>query len=263
MFCSTHVSVLYVLTALTAVSFALPRPQNYDAIDYTQAMSTVDWNKVDYTGNGGTVTPPVRPVEAVPEDTTPVVEQPATTTPEVTPTPVPTPSSSPESEPEPESESTPTSNVTPPSGGRRGLAYNYESPSLDIFTSSPNIGWGWNWASTRGDLPEQYDFVPMLWSPSKLGNFHSDVESSKPSYILSFNEPDIVGQADMPVADAVKGHCEHMNKHASASTKIGAVSVSNGKDANKPMGLDYLKAFLDQCGQQPEPCVVDFCPVHW
>lgn len=105
----------------------------------------------------------------------------------------------------------------------------------------------------------------MMWDPTKAQTFDSDVKSSPASYLLSFNEPDIAGQAKMSVASAVSNHAKLMNQYASDSTKIGAVSVSNGAsgDPNAPMGLDYLKAFLDQCATNSPPCVVDFCPVHW
>ena len=151
-------------------------------------------------------------------------------------------------------------------GGRRGLAYNSSSPSLDIFNGASNIGWGVDWSSTRGQLPSKYMFVPQLWSPSHNETWDADVNNAQASHLLSFNEPDIPSQANMSVASAVASHIQWMNKHASDSVKIGSVSVSNGvsQDPKNPKGLDYLKQWLDQCKQAtPEPCAVDFLSVHW
>lgn len=97
-------------------------------------------------------------------------------------------------------------------------------------------------------------------------SWDTDVKSAQASNLLSFNEPDIPSQANMPVASAVASHIQWMNNYASDSVKIGSVSVSNGvsQDPNAPMGLDYLQQWLDQCKQAtPKPCAVDFISVHW
>ena len=248
-----HLSVLSVLSALSAVSFAAPKPQNYNTIDYNNLG--IDWSTINYGGGqpASVATTPVT-VAAVVATTTPLTS--TFVVPESSTSPAPSPSSG---------SSSGSGSSTSPSGGKRGLAYNPSSPPLDIFSSFSSIGWGWDWDSARASLPSQYEFVPMLWDPSHADEFDSNMKSSSASYILSFNEPDIPSQANMPVASAVAGHVQYLNKYASGSVKIGAVSVSNGasQDPNAPMGLDYLKAFLDQCGSSSPACVVDFCPVHW
>ena len=253
-----HLSVLSVLSALSAVSFAAPKPQNWNTIDWNNVG--VDWSTVNYGGGQPATVATTRAQAQV----TTVAAVVATTAPHTSTSVVPHSTSSPTPSSSPKSDSSSGSSSSP-SGGKRGLAYNPSSPSLDIFSSYSAIGWGWDWDSARASLPSQYEFVPMLWDPSHADKFDSDMKSSSASYLLSFNEPDIPSQANMPVASAVAGHVQHMNKHASGSVKIGAVSVSNGasQDPNAPMGLDYLKAFLDQCGSSSPACVVDFCPVHW
>lgn len=254
MFCFQQSSILFALSALTAVSFALPKPQ-YDGVDWSAATANVDWSNVDYGNHNPTVTTVVK---TAPQAPTPVVVQQPATTSKVVKIAVSTPSS------KPASSSGSSGSTVSSSSSKRGLAYNYESPSLDIFTSSLNIGWGWNWSGNRGNLPSKFEFVPMCWGPGKADTFHKDMKSnSGVSHILSFNEPDIGGQANLDVGSAVAGHIEHLNRYASDKTKIGAVSVSNGHSDAKTMGLDFLKQFLDQCSKQAEPCKVDFCPVHW
>ena len=248
--------VLSVLSALSAVSFAAPKPQNWNTIDWSHIG--VDWKTVNYGGQPATVATTPAQVHAT------TVAAVVPTTPLTSSSVVPHSTSSPSPSPSPKPDSS-SGTSSSPSGGKRGLAYNPSSPPLDIFSSFSSIGWGWDWDSARASLPSQYEFVPMLWEPSRADKFDSDLKSSPASYLLSFNEPDIPSQANMNVASAVAGHIQHMNKHASDSVKIGAVSVSNGasQDPNAPMGLDYLKAFLDQCASSLPSCVVDFCPVHW
>lgn len=127
-----------------------------------------------------------------------------------------------------------------------------------------------DWSSNRAELPGQYEFVPQLWSdaPEHTGSWVSDVETANPSHVLSFNEPDIPSQANMPVGSAVASHITWMNDRANGgAVKIGSVSVSNGVKANDgdpPMGLEYLEDFLTQCAAaKPTPCVVNFASVHW
>ena len=246
MFGLQYTSTLSVLSALTAVSFAAPRPQNWNTIDWNNVG--VDWKTVNYGGQPAAATP-VTTQAQVQVTSAPVV---VTSTTAPTSVAAPKPTSSPNS-----GSGSSSGSSTTPSGGKRGLAFNYQSPALDIFDSFSKIGWGWNWDSARAGLPDKYEFVPMMWSPTHADKFDSDFKSSPAKYVLSFNEPDIQGQATMSVADAVKGHIDKVNKYADQGAKIGAVSVSNGQ---APMGLDYLKNFLQQCGGN---CKVDFCPVHW
>lgn len=241
-------STLSVLSALTAVSFGAPRPQDWSKIDWNNVG--VDWNTVNYGGQTAAAVPATTQAQVQVTNTPAVVTSQATTT---------APSSVVQvSNPEPTSSpSSGSGSSSTPSSGKRGLAYNYDSPSLDIFNGFSKIGWGWNWDSARGGLPNKYEFVPMMWSPTHAEKFASDFSAHKAAYVLSFNEPDISSQAAMSVADAVKGHIDNVNQYAKQGAKIGAVSVSNGP---APMGLDFLKKFLEQCGSN---CVVDFCPVHW
>ncbi|KAL9633764.1 MAG: hypothetical protein Q9164_004511, partial [Protoblastenia rupestris] len=54
----------------------------------------------------------------------------------------------------------------------------------------------------------------------------------------------------MPVASAAAAYKEHLSPLASSTTKLGSPSVSNGQGinqiTNQPMGLDYLRDFLNQ-----------------
>lgn len=243
MFCSLLTLPLSLISLLGSGTLAVPQPQFGGRHGGNQGVQTV------YTTIYGPAEYAVQsPAPSVPSTTTALT---ARTTPPGSGAPSSTPN--------------PSGGRGDTGSGKKGLAYNSSSPDMDIFNSATGITWGVNWGSQRAGLPKKYEFVPQLWSPEKLGSWDSDVAGA--SNLLSFNEPDIGSQANMPVPSAVSAHIQYMNPKANGgSVKIGSPSVSNGVAAPNapPMGLDYLSQFLDQCEKAtPEPCVVDFVSIHW
>lgn len=150
---------------------------------------------------------------------------------------------------------------------KRGLAYDYSSPNLNIFNGFGKITWGYDWDSAPLNLPSKFQYVPMLKSnaPDKLKKWDSDVKAatqgSGPHYLMAFNEPDMavdVGGSAMSVGAAVATYKQHMNPKASGNVKLGAPGVSSSNDHGKgPEG--WLRPFLQQC----TGCQIDFIPIHW
>ncbi|KAI4244449.1 MAG: hypothetical protein LQ352_006792, partial [Teloschistes flavicans] len=116
-------------------------------------------------------------------------------------------------------------------GGKRGLAYNSSSPSLSVFTNT-DITWVHDWNSDPLDAPATFQFVPTLWSDQSP---HSDnwanLAAGHP-YLMSFNEPDNTGQANMKVSDALSAYKALMMPQRTGSVKISAPSVSSGSGNN-------------------------------
>ncbi|KAL8811560.1 MAG: hypothetical protein Q9223_006541 [Gallowayella weberi] len=149
-------------------------------------------------------------------------------------------------------------------GGKRGLAYNDTSPSLDVFASS-DITWVHDWSSSPGNAPSEFLFVPTLWSDKSPHSDNWDTLANGHQYLMSFNEPDIVGQANMQVGEAVAAYKLLMFPKRTGGVQIGAPSVSSGSGTNEagiPMGTSWLGQFLDQCND-PNTCVADFVSGHW
>ncbi|KAL8732283.1 MAG: hypothetical protein Q9166_002855 [cf. Caloplaca sp. 2 TL-2023] len=149
-------------------------------------------------------------------------------------------------------------------GGKRGLAYNDSSSSLDVFANS-DITWVHNWSSSPGNAPSEFLFVPTLWSDQSPHSDNWDSLASGHQYLMSFNEPDIVTQADMDVGAAVTAYKSLMFPKRTSGVQIGAPSVSSGSGTNEhgiPMGTGWLGQFLDQCND-PNSCVADFVSGHW
>lgn len=151
------------------------------------------------------------------------------------------------------------------SGGlasKRGAAYNTASLVTDLLGSGSKIGWCYNWGQVSNGLSDSCAYVPMLWGNKDnffetwSSNAQAAIDSGS-KYLLSFNEPDNSGQANMAVSDAVSYHQEYMNPF-SGKAKIGAPAVTNSNTAGE--SLDYLQSWIDGCAGN---CDFDFCPVHW
>ncbi|KAL8948267.1 MAG: hypothetical protein Q9222_005538, partial [Ikaeria aurantiellina] len=87
-------------------------------------------------------------------------------------------------------------------GGKRGLAYNSSSPSLTVFANK-DITWIHDWDASPGDAPSNFLFVPTLWSDKSPHSDNWDSLAQGHQYLMSFNEPDIVSQANMEVSYAL------------------------------------------------------------
>jgi len=149
--------------------------------------------------------------------------------------------------------------------GKRGIAYNDAGLANAFGGACKSCGWGYNWASTRGDLDSKYNFVPMLWGDRDefTSVWEENCEqaiSSGSTHVFSFNEPDHASQAALDPVYAAQLHAKHMNKFA-GRVQIGAPSVTNS--GNPGEGLEWLKSFMDACNAQDGGCPVDFCNVHW
>lgn len=146
----------------------------------------------------------------------------------------------------------------PASGGsKRGLAYN-DASLTDAFNGK-GMSWAYNWAGSTSGLVSGVEYVPLLWGQKSFGSWNP----SQANALLSFNEPDEPGQANMDPKTAAQAHIKYMNPHASGSTRIGSPAVTNGNGVDSTgrfWGLDWLAEFFKECAGQ---CKVDFIAFHW
>lgn len=215
----------------------------------------VDWSTVNYGGGASsTPTPTPSPVAA---------STPAQVAPAVETSPSPSAAANPASTTSDSDSGTSTS-----SSGKRGLAYNPSSGNLNMWESYSEITWGYNWDDMSQGLPSQFQYVPTLWGTASVhsDNWDSAVKAatsgSGTNYLMSFNEPDNMGQANMDVGSAVAGFNQYMKPYASDNVLLGSPSVTNGAGTNSagiPQGLDWLSPFLQQC----TGCPISFVPIHW
>jgi len=154
---------------------------------------------------------------------------------------------------------------------KRGLAYGYHSPE-DLEVLSPNVSWWYNWSekpenSVINVFPDYgFEFVPMTWNgyfdSVKLVTFLTEHPETK--YLLAFNEPNFVSQANMTPSEvaAVWPKLESIADEYNLEIVGPAVNFcnvcveENGTIYYSP--FDYLDDFFAAC---PD-CRVDYIAVH-
>jgi hypothetical protein len=157
------------------------------------------------------------------------------------------------------------------SAQKRGLAYGHNSPE-DLAVMSPEISWWYNWSETpEGTVAIVYenygfDFVPMTWngnfSETKLRGFLANHPETK--YLLAFNEPNFLAQANMTPTAAVaqwprlEAIADDYNLKivGPAVNYCGECVTENGVTYTDP--FKYLDDFFAAC---PE-CRVDYIAAH-
>lgn len=151
------------------------------------------------------------------------------------------------------------------SGNKRGAAYNTASLISPLLGDGTKLSWAYNWGSSSdglSDVSSDLEYVPMLWG---TGSDHTSYWSENAqaaidagsTHLVSFNEPDNSGQANLTPAEAATGHQTYMNPFASKA-KIGAPAITNSNIEGE--STSWLSSWIESCG---DSCSFDFCPAHW
>lgn len=152
-----------------------------------------------------------------------------------------------------------TTSAPSAAGGKRGVAYNTAALAA-LFTSSPEVTWGYNWGSSSSGLTIELEYVPLLWGTGSdfTGSWSANAQAAinaGSKYLMSFNEPDESSQANLSPSDAASGYQTYMMPFA-GKAKLGSPAVTNG---GSPMGLTWLGNFMSACSS----CQIDYVPIHW
>lgn len=115
--------------------------------------------------------------------------------------------------------------------------------------------WFYTWASdTQGiTAPAGVEFVPMIWGAGSVNPTQLGQAQSLGSTLLGFNEPDMSGQANMSVDQALS----LWPQLQATNMRLGAPAVAYGGDT--PGG--WLDQFIS--GASARDYRVDFIPLHW
>lgn len=140
--------------------------------------------------------------------------------------------------------------------GKRGLAYTNAALTQCFDYDTSQVSWGYNWDSQSRGLSPHFEYVPMMWGLKSwaMDNWFNAADAALAAgsrHLLSFNEPDMAGQADLTVSAAVAAHKKYMDPYKGRA-RISSPAVSNA-------GLKWLGSFLDSCTD----CTIDFVAVHW
>lgn len=115
--------------------------------------------------------------------------------------------------------------------------------------------WFYTWASDPQGVtaPDGVEFVPMIWGADSVNPTQLNQAQSLGSTLLAFNEPDMSGQANMPVNQALS----LWPQLQATNMRLGAPAVAYGGDT--PGG--WLDQFIS--GARARNYRVDFIPLHW
>jgi hypothetical protein len=115
-------------------------------------------------------------------------------------------------------------------------------------------GWYYTWSATD-DIPgpSGVEFVPQIRAKADASDATLKRAKAAGDVLLGFNEPDMAGQADMKVEDALAA----WPKLEATGMRLGAPAVAYGGDT--PGG--WLDRFMS--GAKDKGYRVDFIPIHW
>lgn len=137
---------------------------------------------------------------------------------------------------------------------RKGVSANNVDGVTDAL-ADVGAGWFYTWTSdTQGiTVPDGVEFVPMIWGADSVNPTQLGQAQSLGSTLLGFNEPDMSGQANLSVSQALS----LWPQLQATGLRLGAPAVAYGADT--PGG--WLDQFIS--GASAQNYRVDFIPLHW
>lgn len=139
-------------------------------------------------------------------------------------------------------------------GKKKGVNVN-NVPGVSEAIRDVGAGWFYDWASDLQGIakPAGAEFVPMIWGPGSVTAEQLAKAKSLGSTLLGFNEPDMGGQANMSVDQALS----LWPRLQETGMRLGAPAVATGGDR----AGGWLDRFLG--GAASRGYRVDFVPLHW
>ncbi|GAA0592702.1 RNA polymerase [Kribbella sandramycini] len=137
---------------------------------------------------------------------------------------------------------------------RKGVSAN-GVPGASQALTAVGASWYYTWAVNPQGIatPPGVEFVPMIWGRGSVTPGALAEAKANGTTLLGFNEPDMAGQANMTVQQAL----DLWPQLQSTGMRLGAPAVAFGGDT--PGGwLDRFMAGAAQRGYR-----VDFIPIHW
>ncbi|WP_436527587.1 sigma-70 family RNA polymerase sigma factor [Actinoplanes sp. HUAS TT8] len=116
-------------------------------------------------------------------------------------------------------------------------------------------GWYYDWASQNNDIPGPtgVEFVPMIWGKQNVTSATLKEAKSEGKVLLGFNEPDMGGQANMSVEDALAA----WPQLEATGMRLVSPAVAYGGDT----AGGWLDRFMT--GAKSKGYRVDAIALHW
>ncbi|MFC0526996.1 sigma-70 family RNA polymerase sigma factor [Phytohabitans kaempferiae] len=184
----------------------------------------------------------------------PVVTTVESPSPAATPTPAPTtgPPASPTATPR----TTTKAPAAPPAATspKKGVAvWEFDGVSQALAASKASWYYTWNPRHEGVTTPRGTQFVPMIWGAKDVNDSALAAAKAAGPYLLAFNEPDLDGQANMSVEQAL----ELWPRLQATGSKLSSPAVAFG--GADPGG--WLDRFMS--GAKSRGYRVDFVALHW
>ena len=145
--------------------------------------------------------------------------------------------------------------VSPSSGEeteKKGIALFRDAGDPSSMIDELDVSWYYNWGA-RPTEKVPVEFVPMVWGTGKryFAQRMAFLQESAPhEVVLGFNEPDLDGQADMTVNEAVM----RWRELETLATRVGSPAAANALGP-------WMRNFMERAAE--DGLRVDFIAVHW
>ncbi|WCN79270.1 glycoside hydrolase family protein [Micromonospora sp. LH3U1] len=137
---------------------------------------------------------------------------------------------------------------------RKGVGvWTFDGVSQALANSGASWYYTWDVAHQGVTSPKDAEFVPMIWGAKSVTATNLQQARKNGRYLLGFNEPDMNGQAEMTVEQAL----ELWPQLEATGLPLGSPAVAWGGDRPGEW-LDRFMAGAKQRGYR-----VDFIALHW
>jgi putative glycosyl hydrolase/ricin-type beta-trefoil lectin protein len=141
--------------------------------------------------------------------------------------------------------------VTPKSP-KKGVS-TWQFTGLAGAVKDVGANWYYNWGTSNDTMPASTEFVPMIWDENVVTAANLAKVKTEGSTLLGFNEPDMSGQADMTVEQAL----DLWPQLQATGMRLGSPAVAYGGDSAN----GWLDRFMT--GARQRNLRVDFITLHW
>ncbi|GIM94274.1 sigma-70 family RNA polymerase sigma factor [Paractinoplanes toevensis] len=145
--------------------------------------------------------------------------------------------------------------ITAKASKKKGVGV-WEFTGVKAALADVGAGWYYNWAPDNDNLPgpSGVEFVPMIWGKANVTDGTiAQAKKESEGELLGFNEPDMSGQANMSVEDALAD----WPKLQATGLRLGSPAVAYGGDT----AGGWLDRFMS--GAEAKGYRVDFITLHW
>ncbi|GIF11351.1 glycoside hydrolase family protein [Actinoplanes teichomyceticus] len=140
----------------------------------------------------------------------------------------------------------------PPAGAKKGVS-TWQFTGLAGAVQDVGAKWYYNWGTNNDSMPANAEFVPMIWDENVVTAANLAKVRTEGSTLLGFNEPDLAGQAEMTVEQAL----DLWPQLQATGMRLGSPAVAFG--GNTAGG--WLDRFMT--GARQRNLRVDFITLHW